>query len=58
MRDVLQSGVAQAERSWDVLVTTYEVANMEVTALEKFAWRCDAHARPCNELLLLRYRGL
>jgi SWI/SNF-related matrix-associated actin-dependent regulator of chromatin subfamily A member 5 len=39
VRDVLQPGVAQEERTWDVLVTTYEVANMEVGALCKFAWR-------------------
>jgi SWI/SNF-related matrix-associated actin-dependent regulator of chromatin subfamily A member 5 len=39
VKSVLRPGVRQEEREWDVLVTTYEVANMEVAALTKFAWR-------------------
>jgi SWI/SNF-related matrix-associated actin-dependent regulator of chromatin subfamily A member 5 len=26
-------------RSWDVCVTTYEIANMEKRSLQKFAWK-------------------
>lgn len=26
------------ERSWDVLITTYEICNLEKTALTRFAW--------------------
>ncbi|KAJ8603319.1 hypothetical protein CTAYLR_009021 [Chrysophaeum taylorii] len=29
----------QRERSWDVIVTTYEVANLEKTTLSRLAWR-------------------
>ena len=39
VRDVLRPGGAEEDRSWDVLVTTYEVANMEVSSLAKFAWK-------------------
>ena len=26
------------ERTWDVLITTYEICNLEKTALTRFAW--------------------
>lgn len=29
----------EEERDWDVLLTTYEVANIEKTALNKIGWR-------------------
>ena len=35
---VLKPGAAASERDWDVLVTTYEVANIEKSAISKFAW--------------------
>ena len=37
--NVLQPGVTQEERGWDVVVTTYEVVNMEKGPLTKIAWR-------------------
>ena len=39
VQTVLKPGAPAAEREWDVVVTTYEVANMERTALMKFAWQ-------------------
>ena len=39
IQERLRPGIKQSERDWDVLVTTYEVANMERTALMKIAWR-------------------
>jgi SWI/SNF-related matrix-associated actin-dependent regulator of chromatin subfamily A member 5 len=39
VRNVLKPGVPQSEREWDVVVTTYEICNMEASALAKFAWR-------------------
>lgn len=38
IRDVLKPGRPQSERDWDVVVTTYEVLNLEKTALTKIAW--------------------
>lgn len=35
----LQPGIAAEKREWDVVVTTYEVANIEKRTLEKFAWQ-------------------
>ena len=37
IREVLRPGAP--DRSWDVVVTTYEVANAEVRSLEKLSWR-------------------
>src|SRR3546814_16819833 len=37
--DVIRPTVRQSERDWDVLLTTYEVANIEKAALTKIAWR-------------------
>eukprot|EP00752_Nemacystus_decipiens_P001789 g1728.t2 len=39
IRDGLKPGVPEEERDWDVLLTTYEVANIEKTALTKIGWR-------------------
>lgn len=39
IRDGLKPGVPEEERDWDVLLTTYEVANIEKTALNKIGWR-------------------
>jgi SWI/SNF-related matrix-associated actin-dependent regulator of chromatin subfamily A member 5 len=39
VEEELRPGAKDSERDWDVLVTTYEVANMEKRALQKFAWR-------------------
>lgn len=39
IRDHLRPGEKEEERSWDVLVTTYEVANIEKTTLNKIGWR-------------------
>jgi len=39
VRDVLHPSKKQNERSWDVCVTTYEICNLEKTALSKIAWR-------------------
>lgn len=39
IKDDLKPGVPEDERGWDVLVTTYEVANIEKTALNKIGWR-------------------
>lgn len=38
-QDVLKPEWSPAQRSWDVCITTYEVANLEKTALGKMAWR-------------------
>ena len=39
-RGYMTSGILVSEpRAWDVVVTTYEVANLEKTALAKIAWR-------------------
>lgn len=35
----LNAALTQDQRDWDVVVTTYEVVNLEKTALTKFAWR-------------------
>ena len=35
----LRPGAAASDRAWDVVVTTYEVANTERSALMKFAWQ-------------------
>lgn len=37
--DVLQPNIAHERRSWDVVITTYEIVNMEKTSLAKIAWR-------------------
>lgn len=37
--DVLKPGLSQEQRGWDVVVTTYEVVNMEKGPLTKIAWR-------------------
>jgi len=37
--DVLRPGQADADRDWDVCVTTYETANNERNALQKFAFK-------------------
>lgn len=39
IRDELKPGAPENERSWDVLLTTYEVANIEKTTLNKIGWR-------------------
>jgi SWI/SNF-related matrix-associated actin-dependent regulator of chromatin subfamily A member 5 len=39
VEDVLQPGRRHEERSWDVIITTYEVVNIEKNALVKIAWR-------------------
>ena len=39
IRDELKPGAPENERNWDVLLTTYEVANIEKTALNKIGWR-------------------
>ena len=39
VRETLQPTKMHSERGWDVCVTTYEVCNMERTALQKIAWR-------------------
>ncbi|CAM9745440.1 unnamed protein product [Chrysoparadoxa australica] len=39
VKEELRPGTRDEERAWDVLVTTYEVANMEKNALQKIAWR-------------------
>ena len=39
IQDVLQPGAAHEKRGWDVVVTTYEVVNMEKGPLTKIAWR-------------------
>jgi SWI/SNF-related matrix-associated actin-dependent regulator of chromatin subfamily A member 5 len=39
IREVLMPGVSPEDRSWDVCVTTYEIARMEQTALAQVAWR-------------------
>lgn len=47
----LKPGSPEDERDWDVLVTTYEVANIEKTALNKIGWRYliidEAHRFVC-----------
>jgi SWI/SNF-related matrix-associated actin-dependent regulator of chromatin subfamily A member 5 len=37
-QQLLVPGVAPEDREWDVVLTTYEMANMEKTRLSKFAW--------------------
>jgi SWI/SNF-related matrix-associated actin-dependent regulator of chromatin subfamily A member 5 len=37
--DHLRASLTQDQRDWDVIVTTYEIVNMEKTALGKIAWR-------------------
>ncbi len=39
IRDELKPGSPEDERDWDVLLTTYEIANIEKTALNKIGWR-------------------
>ena len=39
IRDVVKPGRMHAERDWDVVVTTYEVLNLEKGALSKIAWK-------------------
>lgn len=39
IRDSVKPGAPEHERDWDVLLTTYEVANIEKTALNKIGWR-------------------
>jgi SWI/SNF-related matrix-associated actin-dependent regulator of chromatin subfamily A member 5 len=35
---ILQPGQRDEERDWNVVVTTYEVCNIEKNSLSKFAW--------------------
>jgi SWI/SNF-related matrix-associated actin-dependent regulator of chromatin subfamily A member 5 len=35
----LNPALSQSEREWDVLITTYEVVNLEKTCLTRIAWR-------------------
>ena len=37
--NVLKPGIAHEKRGWDVVITTYEVVNMEKGPLIKIAWR-------------------
>jgi SWI/SNF-related matrix-associated actin-dependent regulator of chromatin subfamily A member 5 len=37
--NVLKPGLPQEQRGWDVVVTTYEVVNMEKGPLTKIAWK-------------------
>jgi len=37
--EVLKPGCPENEREWDVLITTYEMANLEKSTLSKFAWK-------------------
>lgn len=37
-KDILQPGQRDENRSWNVVVTTYEVCNMDKQVLNKFAW--------------------
>ena len=39
VQDVLQPGVVHEKRGWDVVITTYEIVNMEKGPLTKIAWR-------------------
>ncbi|CAM9282239.1 unnamed protein product [Chrysoparadoxa australica] len=39
VKETLKPGMRHEERSWDVCVTTYEVSNMESSALKKIPWR-------------------
>lgn len=39
IREELRPGAREEEREWDVLLTTYEVANIEKTTLNKIGWR-------------------
>ena len=47
-------------RTWDVCVTTYEVANNEKRVLQKFSWKYlvidEAHRRKCIELALNEFQ--
>lgn len=38
IKNVLDPGQRDEDRTWNVLVTTYEIINIEKTALLKFAW--------------------
>ena len=38
IKDVLKPGVLHEERDWDVIITTYEIVNLERAALCKIAW--------------------
>lgn len=65
IRDELKPGAPENERNWDVLLTTYEVANIEKTALNKIGWRyliideahrwVKAHAHCCLLEVSLNY---
>uniref|UniRef100_A0A7R9YFY7 Chromatin-remodeling complex ATPase chain n=1 Tax=Pinguiococcus pyrenoidosus TaxID=172671 RepID=A0A7R9YFY7_9STRA len=37
--NVIKPGAPVSELSWDVLVTTYEIANIEKNVISKFAWQ-------------------
>lgn len=37
--DMMRPSATQDQREWDVLITTYEIVNMERNALTKIAWR-------------------
>ena len=37
-QDEIYPGIRDEDRTWDVIVTTYEVVNTEKTLLMKFAW--------------------
>ena len=39
IRDSLKPGQPEEERNWNVLLTTYEVANIEKASLTKIGWR-------------------
>eukprot|EP00599_Poterioochromonas_sp_BG-1_P014267 CAMPEP_0173160514 /NCGR_PEP_ID=MMETSP1105-20130129/17906_1 /TAXON_ID=2985 /ORGANISM="Ochromonas sp., Strain BG-1" /LENGTH=655 /DNA_ID=CAMNT_0014079465 /DNA_START=39 /DNA_END=2002 /DNA_ORIENTATION=- len=39
IRSHFKPGQSQADREWDVIITTYEVVNLEKGALTKIAWR-------------------
>lgn len=41
------------ERDWDVLITTYEICNLEKTALSRFAWQylIIDEVGACNKVL-------
>jgi len=38
-KEMLRPGVTHSERSWDVVITTYEVMNLEKHVLMKIGWR-------------------
>jgi SWI/SNF-related matrix-associated actin-dependent regulator of chromatin subfamily A member 5 len=39
IQNVLRPELLPHERSWDVCITSYEISNLEKTALQKIAWR-------------------